>query len=463
MAGSGGTASDRAERLERHRATVASGILAHARRLRWGKERLDAERERALRQLLAFAKEHSPYHARRLADVDPAEFTEAQLPHLPVMTKHEMMAEFSGVTTDRRLTADIVERHLAAVDEGGDEYLLDRYRAIATSGSSGLRGIYVYDWDGWTTLGLMASRSRLAMLDGSPRPPGSATVNLLGSGAATLSSAMSSFLADPNDPAAHLPMTAPIPAIVAVLEAAQPTVLQAYPSGLDLLVREATADRLHIAPRFVESGGEMLSERTREDVRALWGVEIDDCWGLSEGIYAFTCPAGGTIHLPDDLVIVEPIDLDGNVVPPGEPAAKVYVTNLYNLAQPLVRFEIPDGLTVHEGICACGSAHRRISALAGRHDQVFHYGGGVSVYPMALGFAIEEEPGVIEYQFHQTRRGVALHVVIEPSVLAEDLRRRVLGVLDQAGLVDPEATIEVVDHIERLPSGKLRQFVAAST
>ncbi len=211
----GGTSGARARRRERHRATVAAGILAHARRLRWGKDRLDTERERALRVLLAFAKEHSPYHAKRLADVGPDEFTETQLSQLPVMTKQDMMVDFSEVTTDRRLTADLVDRHLGAVDQGGDDYLLDQYRAIASSGSSGLRGTYLYDWDGWTTLGLMASRSRTAMLDGSPRPPGSATVNLLGSGQTTLSSAMSSFLADPRDPSLQLPMTTPIPGMIA--------------------------------------------------------------------------------------------------------------------------------------------------------------------------------------------------------------------------------------------------------
>ena len=206
----------------------------------------------------------------------------------------------------------------------------------------------------------------------------------------------------------------------------------------------------------------MLSERTREDVRETWGVEIDDCWGLSEGIYAFQCPAGGAMHLPDDLVVVEPVDLDGHIVPSGAPAAKIYATNLYNLAQPLIRFEISDGLTIHEGTCACGSAHRRISALTGRDDQAFDYSNGVRVYPMILGFAVEEEPGLIEYQFQQTRRGVAVRVVIELFVETEHLRRRILGVLEEAGLVDPEVTVEVVDHIDRLASGKLRQFVTAS-
>jgi phenylacetate-coenzyme A ligase PaaK-like adenylate-forming protein len=439
---------------------VAEGILSHARRLRWSVSRLEAERQRALRALLSFATEHSPFHADRLAGIDLAEFTEEQLPSLPVMTKRDMMAGFSEVVTDPRLTSDLVDHYLLAVDQGADDYLLDRYRVITSSGSSGLRGSYVYGWDDWTTLGLMASRSRLSMVDGHPRPPGSATVNLFGSGPTTLSSAMSSFLAPEDDPFMHVPMITPVPELVAILEAARPVVLQAYPSALDLLIHEARCNRLHIHPRYVESGGELLTERTRGDVREIWGAEIDDCWGLSEGIYAFSCPAAGGMHLPDDLIIVEPVDLEGNPVPPGKAAAKVYVTNLYNYTQPLIRFEVADGLTVFEGQCDCGSAHRRIDRLTGRNDMVFEYGEGVRIYPMVLGFAVELERGLIEYQVRQTRRGVIIRAVMEPSVRTESLHRRARAVLDEAGLVNPDVTVELVDHIDRLPSGKLRQFIA---
>jgi phenylacetate-coenzyme A ligase PaaK-like adenylate-forming protein len=452
----------RASRLVQHRSEVAAGILAHARRLRWSAAKIDAERQRALRALLTSAAGHSPFHADRLAGIDPEVFTEAQLPSLPVMTKKQMMAGFDGVVADRRLTIDLIARHLASVDEGGDDYLLDRYRVVASSGSSGIQGCYVYDWHEWTMLGLMASRSRLTMSDGSPRPPGSATVNLLGSGATTLSSAMSSFLAPPDDPFVHLPMSTAVSGLVEVLNAVQPMVVQAYPTALDLLIQQARSDLLHIAPRFVESGGELLGERTRADVREVWGTEIDDCWGLSEGIYAFTCPVGGGMHLPDDLVIVEPVDADGIPVPPGTPAAKVYITNLYNHTQPLIRFEVSDALTVVEGPCACGSAHRRIDALTGRNDLVFEYGSGIRLYPMVLGLALDAERGLVEYQVRQTRRGVLVRAVVEPEFDGRRLSDRVDVALRDAGLADPEVSVELIDHIDRLPSGKLRQFIATA-
>ena len=40
--------------------------------------------------------------------------------------------------------------------------------------------------------------------------------------------------------------------------------------------------------------------------------------------------SGPGIHLSDDLLIVEPVDLDGRPVPPGVRTAKVYVTALFN-------------------------------------------------------------------------------------------------------------------------------------
>jgi phenylacetate-coenzyme A ligase PaaK-like adenylate-forming protein len=286
---------------------------------------------------------------------------------------------------------------------------------------------------------------------------------------------MNSFLSGPEEPLLQIPMTTATPTLVERLNAAQPVLVQAYPTALDLLVRETRAGRLHIAPRYVESGGELLSERTRRDVREVWGAEIDDCWGLSEGIYAFSCrgagaagdgesrpttlPASSALHLPDDLVIVEPVDVDGNVVPAGEPAAKVYVTNLYNRTQPLIRFEVADALTVLDGSCPCGSAHRRITALTGRNDLVFIYDNDVHVYPMILGFVLEEETGLIEYQVRQTRRGLTIKAVTQPGTPIDRLRGEVAAALSAAGLDGAEVMMERVDRIERGPSGKLLQFI----
>jgi phenylacetate-coenzyme A ligase PaaK-like adenylate-forming protein len=431
--------------------------LVHAKSLKWSRERLAAERQAKLRDLLAWAVERSPFHAERLAGIDTAHFTEAQLVSLPVMTKDKLMSEFSWVVTDPRLTLEVVEDHVEHVD--GHPYLFDRFHAVTSSGSSGRRGVFVYDWDEWTTLALMQSRSRLGMADNMPRPSGEATASLFAGEGAHLTKVMRSFLAEPGDSLHHLPMTLPVAEVVRGLNATQPELLMGYPSALDLVVREAQEGRLKIAPLYVESGGELLMERTRVSVRDLWGVEIDDSWAVVEGAHAFSCPSGRAMHLPDDLVIIEPVDLAGRPVPPGEPAAKLYLTNLYNRTQPLIRFEIADGLTLLDSSCPCGSAHRRISDLTGRADNMFEYDDDVKVHPMVLRLELHDERHVTEYQVRQTARGVSVKVVTDRPEDVDQIRQRVARTLRTAGLADPEVTVEAVGRLERLAAGKLRQFI----
>jgi hypothetical protein len=58
--------------------------------------------------------ERSPFHARRLAGIDPGRFELGQLAELPVMTKQQMMASFDELLTDRRVTRARAEQQLAA-------------------------------------------------------------------------------------------------------------------------------------------------------------------------------------------------------------------------------------------------------------------------------------------------------------------------------------------------------------
>src|SRR4029453_17653935 len=91
----------------------------------------------------------SPWHRRRRAGVDPDGFEEADLAGLPPMTKDDLMANWDQVVADRRLGLDLVDGHLAGLES--DAYLLERFHAVASGGSSGRRGIFVYGWGAWGT------------------------------------------------------------------------------------------------------------------------------------------------------------------------------------------------------------------------------------------------------------------------------------------------------------------------
>jgi phenylacetate-coenzyme A ligase PaaK-like adenylate-forming protein len=149
--------------LLRARMTAAIGgrMAGHIRRLDWGPAQLaDLQRAR-LQALLARAIDCSPFHAARLAGIDPARFELADLAQLPIMTKAQMMDSLGEVVTDRRLTRDRVDRHLAAsVDQAA--LLLGDYVCLVSGGSSGLRGVFVQTAEEYAEFAASVTRRAMA-------------------------------------------------------------------------------------------------------------------------------------------------------------------------------------------------------------------------------------------------------------------------------------------------------------
>ena len=80
---------------------------------------------------------------------------------VPVMTKAEVMANWDDVVTDRRLTLEFAEAHLSKVASDGPAYLLGDYQVLTTGGSSGTRGAFVRDSEGFLIYALGRDRGTL--------------------------------------------------------------------------------------------------------------------------------------------------------------------------------------------------------------------------------------------------------------------------------------------------------------
>ena len=157
-----------------------------------------------------------------------------------------------------------------------------------------------------------------------------------------------------------------------------------------------------------------------------------------------------------DMCLAEPVDDDNNPVPPGVPSAKVLVTNLHNLTQPLVRYELTDRFTRPEGTPAAGWLR---ASVEGRADEVFRY-GGVAVHPHVIRSALATAGTVREYQVRQTEDGIDVTCVTGGHLSAAALAARLEHVLRQAGLTEPQVSISLAETITRDPkTGKVSRFV----
>jgi hypothetical protein len=218
------------------------------------------------------------------------------------MTKDDLMANWDAVVTDRRLTLDLVEGHLAGLE--ADAYLFGQFHAVASGGSSGRRGIFVFGWRAWATA--YAGFMRPALLDRAVTPELAAVpmrVAMIGARNAThMTSAIPQTFANPAVDIALFPVTQPIGQIVAGLNVYQPLALMGYPSMLVLLAAEARAGRLRILPRRITTTSEPLLPEVRQALTEAFCAPVANMYGTSEagpvGVWVLQRPRHPPLRRP---------------------------------------------------------------------------------------------------------------------------------------------------------------------
>ncbi len=428
----------------------------HAERLSWDAGRLAEHQRQQLQALLATALSRSPFHARRLAGIDPGRFELGQLAELPVMTKEQMMAGFDELVTDRRLTRERAEQQLAAcADDPG--LLDDQYVCLASGGSSGLRGLFVQTVGEYAEFAASVLRRAMARVSaaGGP-PPGGLPVAIVAAASPVHSSGFAAAVAR-SYPVRMIPAPATLPVgeIVRRLNAAQPPALLAHASTLVLLAGEQHAGRLRISPQAITAMSELLTDQDRIAIRDAFGVPPIDQFVSTEGLVGHSEPGGVVLSFATDMCIAELVDERNKPVADGVASAKVLLTNLHNHTQPLIRYELTDYFTRHP---AAVDPYLR-ATVEGRADDVFRY-GSITVDPLVIRTVMVRTPDAVEYQVRQTRHGIDVAVVADGALDQAALASSLEHSLRTAGLPGPCVQVRQVMAIGRHPeTGKTRRFI----
>jgi phenylacetate-coenzyme A ligase PaaK-like adenylate-forming protein len=444
------------EQRLRHCTYMAGLIPEFLGRLAWSREQIEAERTRALRALLRHAVDRSPWHRTRLRGLDVDRFTADRIAELPTMTKANLMTNWDDIVTLPGATLAAAEAHVESLTT--DRYFMDDHHVIASGGSSGTRGVFLYDWHGWAVsfLGLTRGPMKICARAGVDLRVGAVGA----ANARHATGAIPQTFALPDVKAIRAPVTLPLAEIVDILNDSDATFLLAYSSMLGALAQEANAGRLRLRPIAVWATSEPLLPETRKAVEVAFGVPVLTAWAASESNGgAFSCESGPGFHIGEDVNAIEPVDGDGRPVPPGIRSAKILVTNFYNLAMPLVRYEITDEFELRPDPCPCGSAYVKAADVLGRTDDVFDYPGGVSVHPHNFRTVLTGVPAVVEYQVRQTPRGADVAVVANGDVDAAALARKLAAGLEAVGVKAADVHVRRVDAIPRQSTGKLKRFV----
>ena len=439
-------------------ARLISKVLWKRRRLRrrdrWTRGQLEEYRDSSLSLLREHAYARSPFYRRFHKNLNDRPLNE-----LPILTKATLMEHFDELVTDPSVRLAEVEEHLVSLR--GDELFDGRYRVASTSGTTGRRGIFLWDLDEWATVlasynrsfdwaGVKAGlthRTRMAIVSSTTPWHQSARV-----GASVHSPWVPTLRLDSGDPPESL---------VERLNGFGPEVLVAYASMVKLLAEEQLAGRLRISPGFVFSASEVLTNEAKRRAERAWGRKPFDVYAATEtaGI-ASECELHRGMHLFEDLVITEVVDENNSPVPPGVYGEKVLVTVFFSRTMPLIRYEMSDSVRLAEQpSCPCGRPFALIEDIQGRVEDVLRFpavsGGEFPVQPnvfhrvmdavSAGGWQIVHEPdGRLTVLLRGVREGFA------DGTLADALREE----LAARGVIAPQVEVRRVETIPRTPLGK---------
>ena len=193
-------------------------------------------------------------------------------------------------------------------------------------------------------------------------------------------------------------------------------------------------------------------------VTEAFGVPVIDVFASTEGLVGHSEPGETVLTFAGDTCIAECTDDEGRPVPDGVASSKVLVTNLHNLTQPIIRYELTDRFT--PAGTSEGGALR--ASVEGRSDDLFRY-AEASVHPFVIGGPLLHAPAVREFQVRQTERGADITAVIDGDFDSAALTAKVARSLRQAGLARPQVGFRRVGTLDRdAMTSKARRFIPLS-
>lgn len=406
-----------------------------------------------LKKLLHYAWEHSDYYRRTF---EKAGITKEQLNVLPLscfpsITKQELLEHFDELVTNPELKQDA----LRAFDEQGSvdrKPYRGKYHVVRSSGSTGKPGYFVYDEDAWNSMLLgiiraalwgMSMPEILRLLLGRPRIVYIAATGGRYGGAMAVGDGIDGVGAKQM----YLDINEPLDDWVRKLEDFQPNIVIGYPSAIKIMAELAEKKKIRVKVERVISCGEPLGASLRSYLERAFMAPVVNFYGSSESLAlgVETDPEEGML-LFDDLNIIE--------VENGQ----MYLTCLYNYAQPLIRYRLTDSLTLAAPQEGDAYPFTRAVGLLGRNEDILWFEDGEGheefLHPLAIeGFCIE---GLKDYQFRKTAKDAfEMYAQTAAGTSKERIREEMLGqmhrILEEKGLGFVQFYVNFVEEIQANP------------
>lgn len=255
---------------------------------------------------------------------------------------------------------------------------------------------------------------------------------------------------------------AKVEGFIARIREMRPKMLFGYPSAISHIAAHAEKkgirlDDLGIKVVFVTS--ERLYDHQREVIIRLFKAPVANGYGGRDaGFIAHACPSG-SMHITAEDIVVEIIDSDGNVLPPGQ-SGEIVVTHLATRDYPFVRYRTGDVGVLSDHACPCGRGLPVLSEIQGRSTDFVIAADGTVMHGLSLIYVLRDIPGVASFKIVQeTKALTTVFVVAGPAFEPGDVGRIENGLKRRLG-ESVSIDVKLVNEIPAEKSGKFRYVIS---
>lgn len=257
-----------------------------------------------------------------------------------------------------------------------------------------------------------------------------------------------------------IPITTDIREQLRLLRRFRPELLIVYPNNLAAFASIWESEGFDLRSlRHIKTIGETVHDDLRDRIRAITGLPIEDNYSSQEvGPIAIECPQSGLYHVMSEALIVEIVDEKGAPCREGE-TGRVLVSDLTNLATPLIRYDIADYAEVGPA-CPCGRGLPTLRRIWGRERNLVRLPDGSRNWPLVGFHAFDTVAPVRQYQLVQTALDHIEFRIVTDEPISKEQEDGLVGIV-QAALKYP-FKVTVVQFRDRLSSGangKFEEFV----
>lgn len=208
--------------------------------------------------------------------------------------------------------------------------------------------------------------------------------------------------------------------------------------------------------KTVISSSEVLTADTKNKLKEIFGCNVVSHYSnMENGSIGQECLSGEEFHMNTASYIVEILKQDSDEPADDGELGRIVVTDLYNRAMPLIRYDTGD-LAVNKINAQCGQGGQVVQNISGRRVDMIYTTDGTPLSPHVWSVYMWKYDKLKQYQFIQNAANEYVLKVNGGDMYTDD---DIISYLKNILGDDAKINIERVDEIPVLSSGKFKKTV----